>query len=55
MTKPTGTITKQTNEDEIEGFQPRSDEELKKLRDNIETPPTNPEPDASSHPSQSTP
>jgi hypothetical protein len=64
MPKPTGSVTKrvialQTHllslEDPIEGFQPQSDEELKKLRDGIEALPTNTNPVASSNPPQVTP
>jgi hypothetical protein len=61
MLKPTGSVPKPKGdlkaqllslEDEIEGFQQRSDEELKKLRDGIEGPPTNTNPAASSNPPQ---
>ena len=64
MLKPTGSVTEPITdvkghplslEDEIEGFQQRSDEELKKLRDGIEGLPTNTNPADSSHPPQSTP
>ena len=50
MLKPTTSVTTPvidlkahllSSDDEIEGFQPRSDEELKKLRDGVEGLPTN--------------
>ncbi len=59
MLKPTGSVTKPmidlkahllSLEDEIDGFQQRSDEELKKLRDGDEGLPTNTDPAASSSP-----
>ena len=57
MLKPTGNVTNPiidpkahllSLEDEIEGFQQRSDDELKKLRDGMEGLPTNTNPAASS-------